>query len=484
MLGYRSVNVYVGILGTLIAGLGVVPLNPTFPAARLQAMIEGAGLSLLILDRKGEEALPAILADIERPLTVVVTAAADVSEMTRRWPRHRFLALGDGAPATGWTPPVVDPDDWAYLFFTSGSTGVPKGVGVLHRNAARFVEMTVARYRSLGLTQNDRFSQFYELSFDSSMFDLYVCWAFGGCLCCPSLSEWVNPTKYILEKELTVIDIVPSTGHLMNRKGGLRPNRFPRLKLCRFGGEALSADLCSAFAAAAPAAMIDNAYGPTEATVDACHYSWHPTRSPGECQHGMVPIGYPAPGVEVLVVDDQLSEVPQGAEGELLLSGPQLTPGYWRDEKKTGRAFIAVPGKEGRYYRTGDLVRRPDGQAPILYLGRLDHQIKVYGVRIELGEIEMALREAAKTDLAVALGWPLTSSGASAIAAFLVNPARDLDEIRGELAKRLPSVMVPRRLEVVESLPLNANGKVDRKALLERLKTTQADQAPGAMARD
>ena len=355
------------------------------------------------------------------------------------------------------------------MFFTSGSTGAPKGVGVLHRNVLRFVEMSVERYRACGISEHDRFSQFYDITFDSSMFDLYVGWAFGACLCCPSNIDWVNPNKYIESKALTVIDIVPSTGQAMNRSNGWRPGRFSALRLCRFGGEALAADLAAALAAAAPAAQVDNVYGPTECTVDAAYYRWDAVHSPAECGHGVVPIGVAGPQVGLMVVDTELQEVPVGAEGELLISGPQVTPGYWNSPERTAAAFITRAGSSTVHYRTGDLVRRPPAGQAIPYLGRLDFQIKISGVRIELGEVEQALRHAAGTALAVAVGWPLTTSGASGIAAFVVKPGVDLAAVRRQLKETLPAVMVPKDIHVIAKLPLNVNGKVDRKALLASL---------------
>jgi non-ribosomal peptide synthetase component F len=306
------------------------------------------------------------------------------------------------------------------------------------------------------------------------MFDLYVCWAFGGCLCCPSLTEWINPNKYIVDAGLTVIDIVPSMGHSMNRKGGWRAGRFERLKLCRFGGEALSADLCGTLAAAAPNAIVENVYGPTECTVDACYYRWDPLRSPDECEFGMVPIGYAGSRVGVRVVDDRLRDVDVGGEGELLISGRQVTPGYWRNPDRTRQSFIRLPSVDEVHYRTGDLVRRPPPGKPIVFLGRFDHQIKVAGVRIELGEIEMALRDAAQSDLVVALGWPLTDSGAAGIVAFVASAKASDAEIQERLKRTLPNVMLPREVYRIDALPTNPNGKVDRKALLERLQSQVA----------
>ncbi len=473
ILANRSLTVYSGLLGTLMAGCAVVPLNPTFPEERTRQMIEQAGLRMLVADAGALERLDTVLQGLEAPMVILLPQTEDAGALRARWPTHRFLTIGEIDAPHDWQPTTAQPDDLAYLFFTSGSTGTPKGVGVLHRNALRFVAMSLERYREFGLGCEDRFSQFYDITFDSSMFDLYVSWAFGACLCCPSAREWFNPNRYIEEQALTVIDITPSAGHAMNRRNGWREGRFPALRLCRFGGEALAMDLAEAMSRAAPNARIDNAYGPTECTVDAAYYLWHPESSPAECEHGMVPIGYPGNEVRLTVVDEGLRPVAAGEEGELLIGGPQVTPGYWHDRERTARAFIRPPWSESIHYRTGDLVRSPQPGGPIIFLGRLDHQIKIAGVRIELGEVEQALRETAQTDEAVAVGWPRTSSGASGIAAFVVGGRSDDDALRQQLRSRLPNVMVPRRIHNLDALPLNANGKVDRKALLAWLEGSE-----------
>lgn len=465
----RSLPVYAGLLGTLMAGFAVVPLNPGFPVERTRQMIEQAGLEALVVDAAGAAQLDALLAGLERPLVVLMPYTDDVAAQRAAWPQHRFVPASALVAPPDWLPESVQPDSLAYLFFTSGSTGIPKGVGVQHRNTLRFVGMSLERYADCGLSERDRFSQFYDITFDSSMFDLYVCWAFGACLCSPSQVEWVNPNKYIIDRELTVIDIVPSTGHALSRTNGWRPGRFPGLRLGRFGGEALSAELAAKLAAAAPNAVIENVYGPTECTVDAAYYRWKGEASMAESRHGVVPIGVAGPQVTLLIVDDDLNPLPFGEEGELLIAGEQVTPGYWRDPQRTASVFIHLPGREGVYYRTGDLVRQDGADAPIVFLGRLDHQIKISGVRIELGEIEQALREAAGTDEAVAVGWPRTPSGAGGIVGFVARLDVDVDAVRDQLKRVLPAVMVPRELHLLERFPLNANGKVDRKALVESL---------------
>jgi len=478
VLASRSVAMYAGILGALASGGAVVPLNPGFPAERTRQMIELAEAQALVVDAAGQATLEGLLPGIGRALVVVLDDAAAAASLAAKWPRHRFVV--PAAEGATFAPRDVSPDDLAYLFFTSGSTGTPKGVGVLHRNVVRFVEMSQERYRALGIGEQDRFSQFYDITFDSSMFDLFVGWSFGAALCCPTLPEWINPNKYIEKRALTVIDIVPSTGHMMDRGGGWRPGRFPLLRLARFGGEALSAELAARLAAAAPNAAVDNVYGPTECTVDASYYRWDRERSPAEAHHGVVPIGTAGPRVALRVVDAELREVPSGGEGELLIAGPQVTPGYWKDAERTARSFVRLPGSDVVHYRTGDLVRRvPEGR-PIPYLGRMDYQIKISGVRIELGEIEQAMRQASGSDEVVAVGWPPTTGGASGVVGFVARPKVPVADLRARLKEMLPGVMVPKDLRVVEAMPLNVNGKVDRKALLEQLRAEATATAAAA----
>ncbi|MCY7315981.1 MAG: amino acid adenylation domain-containing protein [Rubrivivax sp.] len=476
ILASRSVDMYAGILGALACGGTVVPLNPGFPAERCAQMIELAELDAIVADSTGCKMLHAVMSLLTRSVLLVVPESR-VDEIRAQLPKAKVM--GPEPARQDWQPSDVEPEDLAYLFFTSGSTGVPKGVTVLHRNAARFVEMSMERYGQLNIGRNDRFSQFYDITFDSSMFDIFVSWACGACLCCPTTVEWVNSNKFIVERKLTVIDIVPSMGHTMNRSNGWRAGRFETLRLCRFGGEALPAELAAALASAAPHAAIDNVYGPTECTVDAAYYRWDPARSVRDAVHGVVPIGIAGPRVGLRVVDEQMNDVPVGRDGELLISGPQVTPGYWKDSDRTAQSFISLPGSGVVHYRTGDLVRQmPPGQ-PIPYLGRMDFQIKIAGVRIELGEVEQALRQASGTDLAVAVGWPPSPSGAAGIVGFVVKEGGDGAAIRRRLKEVLPAVMVPKDIHVIDNMPLNVNGKIDRKALLVRLKDADDPVAEG-----
>ncbi|MCB9885705.1 MAG: amino acid adenylation domain-containing protein [Planctomycetes bacterium] len=471
VFGQRSTTTFAGILGALFHGHGYVPLNPAFPIARTREMLERSGCRTLVVDGQAERQLPELLEGVTRELCVVLPDSEDASAHAQRWPHLRFVTQGDLKPAAECLAPPVDPGDvdpegMAYLLFTSGSTGRPKGVMVRHRNVTAFVEAMVARY---DLDETDRFSQTFDLTFDLSAFDMFVCWEVGGCLCCPTAAQKSLPARYILDCKLTVWFAVPSTAVLMNRLRMLKPDKYPSLRLSLFCGEALLEETMRAWQEAAPASICENLYGPTELTIACTLYRWDPQVSPAECERGVVPIGAAYPGMDVLIADANLVEVPPGEVGELLMTGPQLTMGYLDDPERTARAFVVPPGKQVVYYRTGDLVRRPIGSAPLVYLGRADNQIKIQGYRVELGEVEQVLRDVSGAEVAVALGWPRGGVVADSVVCFIDAGQVPVEQIRAEVVRRLPPYLQPSKIVVTEKWPLNSNGKIDRGALYEQL---------------
>jgi amino acid adenylation domain-containing protein len=471
VLAYRSATAFAGVLGVLLRGHGYVPLNPGFPPERTRLMLEHSEAEALVVDQGSAEALVAALEGVERPLTIVAPDHDDVSELASRLPAHRVLGAADLRPAEGFEPVGTDPGAVAYLMFTSGSTGTPKGVMVTHANVNHYVDVLTERY---SVDQDDRFSQTAEMTFDNSVLDIFLAWQNGACVCCPSQKALISPGRYIRESELTIWFSVPSTAIFMRRLKALKPGSYPTLRWSMFAGEALPAEVCEAWLEAAPNTVVENLYGPTEVTVDCLAYRWDPESSPAECEHGIVPIGYALPGMSALVADSDLNEVEPGQEGELLVSGPQVSLGYLKNAEKTEAAFVHPPGRDELHYRTGDLVRRPlTDDAPVPYLGRIDHQVQIFGERIELGEIEAALREESGTEAVVAVGWPVTAVGASGIEAFVGEQGADAEELRLRLRARLPGQMAPRRVHVLAELPLNDNGKFDRKALIRMLEQEQ-----------
>lgn len=465
MLAYRTTAAYVGVLGILASGRGYVPLNPSFPPVRSRAMLRLSGCDTVVAAPEGAATLRDLLASAERPLTVVSLGLEDLPAWRAAHPRHRFLVP---EPAGRRIDPTrgtgVQPDATAYLLFTSGSTGVPKGVPVSQGNVTSYLRYVSERY---GFVPEDRFSQTFDMTFDLSVHDMFACWTSGACLVAMPHSVVMSPARFIPERRLTVWFSVPSVVMMMQRLRTLRSDQFPALRLSLFCGEPLLESWADAWQQAAPNSIVENVYGPTEATIAISHYRWRRERGQNRCANGVVPIGAVFASQRGVVVDPAGAVVAPGAAGELLLSGSQVTKGYLDDPEKTRRQYVEVRGLPGVWYRTGDLVSESEGGV-LQYHGRVDNQVQICGHRVELQEVDQAVRAAAGTDAAMAVAWPLESGRADAVYAFVcAGPGVDPERTIAECQKTLPGYMVPKAVFVVEAMPVNSNGKIDRKRLSE-----------------
>lgn len=463
IFAHRSLTAYAGVLAALARGHGYVPLTPTVPASRNRAILEHSGGAAMIVDGSAEDQLPELLANFPRPMTILLPERQECLQFIERFPAHRFLAKADMLRRPEFQPSTPNTSDIAYLLFTSGSTGVPKGVMVSHANIRHFLSV-IQNWYAIG--PEDRLSQMFELVFDLSLFDLFAAWDVGACVCCPSASELLMPGRFVVESRPTIWFSVPSTAWLMERQRALEPAAFANLRLSLFCGEALPGEIVRQWRMAAPNSSVENLYGPTELTVSCTRHVWDDNCSPGQCENGIVPIGEPFPGMEEIVVDDELREVAPGAEGELLMAGPQVSLGYHQAPEQTAASFIRLPARNEIYYRTGDRVRKASADRPMTYLGRMDHQIKIRGNRVELGDVEAVLREETGSPGAVALGWPPTPGGASGIIAFLQASDIDVADLKRRLRDRLPRHMIPSDIRFIDQWPLTTSGKIDRKTLI------------------
>jgi amino acid adenylation domain-containing protein len=467
VLANRSVAAYGGILGVLGSGRGYVPLNAKFPLERTLVMLRASGCKTLVVGQECAATLESLLPRLDQPLTLILPDSGWEPD-PKLSSSHRVIPARQLSLSTIADPrdPLVDGNDTAYLLFTSGSTGVPKGVAVSQSNAVAYMEYAAKRF---GIHGGDRCSQNFDLTFDLSVHDLFTCWDAGATLC-PYAEQTLTPATLVEEKELTVWFSVPSVAMFASKLGLLEPGAFPTLRWSLFCGEALSSSLAAAWQAAANNSILENLYGPTEATIAITYYRWDPATSPAECVRGLVPIGWPFDGQQVCAVNEDLAPVPLGESGELCLGGSQVTRGYLNDLEKTAKSFVRLKHTGDRiWYRTGDLVRQ-DERGCLFYLGRRDFQVKVNGYRVELQEIDLVLREAARTELAVAIPWPLSDGSASGIVGVLSgsDPAHD-QQIIAACETRLPRYMVPNRIYHFPQIPLNVNGKIDRGKITEML---------------
>lgn len=467
VLAYRSITTYAGLLAVLLSGKGYVPLNPNYPAQRNAKIIKTAGMKILIVDDRGYTQLDEILPLVLAPLIIIAPDQTDCSKIQTQFPSHTFISSGNLVSSkNGIITPKVLSDDIAYLIFTSGSTGKPKGVPVTHKNIMHFVNCLRERY---GFDETDRFSQMPDITFDLSVFDIWPCWHSGACLCCVPETHLIGPEKFIKNQQLTVWISVPSAIECMNRLGQLKENNFSTIRWSLFCGEPLPQKNVEKWSVAASNSKIENLYGPTEVTGAFTWYWWESDKSLKESSDGIVPIGEPFPGMKVAIVDEQFKPVREGEIGEIVVSGPQVTSGYWNDPHQTEERYIEldwVNEPANRWYRTGDLAKIVYRKV-LVHKGRVDNQIKVRGFRVELGEIEKILRDETNTTQVAVIGWPKLSSGFGGVIAFLSDPKCNQNYILGKCKEKLPPYMVPKEIHFLKEMPLNVNGKIDRKKLLE-----------------
>ncbi|MEU9835628.1 AMP-binding protein [Streptosporangium sp. NPDC048047] len=447
----RSLLAYAGYLAIQRLGATAVPLNPSAPAARNRAVTAAAGPGLVLAD-----------AGLRPPVLPAATLAVSLDRLDAP-PR----VVPDAFPA--------GPDDLAYVLFTSGSTGVPKGVPLRHRSVDAYLSHVVPRYE---LGPGCRLSQTFDLTFDLSVFDMFAAWGSGATLVVPAPYDLLKPVAFVAREELTHWFSVPSVVSLAMRLRRLTPGAMPSLRWSLFCGEPLTLPQAAAWRTAAPGSVLENLYGPTELTISCAEYRLpaDPGRWP-ETSNGTVPIGTPYPGVEHLVVDGGGRPA---AEGELLLRGVQRFPGYADPGVNRGRfaRFDGVAARDAAtaggtvapdlWYRTGDRVAWCDGT--LVHLGRLDQQVKISGHRVEPGEVEAALRDRPGVVEAVVLAVRGRDGELGLEAACTGTGLDPVALVRG-VAEVLPGYMVPRSVTILEELPLNANGKVDRRATAAALNT-------------
>ncbi len=437
VLGGRSYEAYAGLLGACWSGAAYVPFNPKLPAARLQHMLDTIQPDAVLVDAEGEPVLAGLPCGGSWPATRV--QAVDHAQTLRE-------------------PAAVESEGIAYILFTSGSTGVPKGVAVAFRGVASFLAMMAQRYP---LLPEDRVAQPCDLSFDVSVSNMFTAWSSGAAVCVVPSAQAMAPRDFMRTEAITVWFSTPTVAVFLDQMKMLRPSVFPALRYTMFAGDVLPAITAERWVEAAPNSPLENMYGPTEATVVCAGvlYTGTETVTPGR---GIVAIGPPLPGNELRILDEAGCDVETSQPGELLIGGPQLALGYWKDPELTKARFPLIDGR--RWYRSGDVAYR-DANGLHHFLGRVDNQVKVRGYRVELGEIESHLREVCSSNSVAAVPWPVQFGSASGIVAFVSGTERSAGEIQKVMRDRLPSQSVPNQVRIIEHLPVGLAGKIDRKAL-------------------
>ncbi|MFE1595742.1 non-ribosomal peptide synthase/polyketide synthase [Nocardia sp. NPDC058705] len=489
----RGIELLVVLHGVLAAGGVYVPIDAAQPADRIGDVLATAAPRLVVVASAGDldhvdsgirSATASVhFAAASRSGFAVLTVAqlegstrdaADsphgpgVSENGAEVAPHRVVS---GAPLTDAERLApLHPEHPAYVLFTSGSTGTPKGVLISHRAVVNEICWLRGEY---AMTAADRFLQRAPLTFDVSLWELLAPALLGAPLVLLRPGGHLDleyQARVVREQGVTIMEIVPSVLAAMLAEG--LGDALSGLRMLHVGGEELPAPLAATVLAALPGEL-HNTYGPTEVAITS---TFQQITAPVEQTE--MPIGKPTWNVRAYVLDERLHPVSSGVAGELYLAGDQLARGYFGRPDLTADRFVADPfGAEGaRMYRTGDLVRR-DRAGALVYLGRNDFQVKIRGLRIELGEIEAALGDAPGVTHATVL--PATDDAGRQCLVGYVAGEVDIVAVRAHVASRVPAYMVPAHLVVLDTVPLNSAGKLDRTALpAADLSTTTAYVAP------
>jgi amino acid adenylation domain-containing protein len=455
----RSLEMVVGLLGILKAGGAYLPLDPGYPKQRLALMLEQADAQVLLTQQK-------LTAEFDS-LSSILDSGMKVLDLDSE--SEALDEESDAAPVEG-----ASADNLAYVMFTSGSTGAPKGVAVTHRNVTRLVK----GQSYADLTEKEVFLQFAPLSFDASTFEIWAPLLNGGTLVVAPAGALSGEelARVIDRSKVSTLWLTSALFQAMVEEhlAGLRG-----IKQLLAGGDVLPVPHVKRALETLPECRLINGYGPTENTTFSCCYPMSSSRQLGHS----VPIGRPIANTQAYVLDEHLNPVPAGVPGELYVGGDGLARGYFKDPALTAEKFIPNPFEVGlRFYRTGDRARcRADGN--VEFLGRIDNQVKIRGFRIEPGEIESVLRQHPGVREAVVSARDETTEEAPSsdspkaeiqnpksnrrLVAYVV-PEGDLashSELRSFLGSRLPDHMIPSAFVFMAALPLSPNGKVNRREL-------------------
>lgn len=436
LIANDDIITYAAIIALWFEGKAYVPINPLNPRDRNESIIRQALINTII-DSSDEPIFPEYNVIESKKLP-----AASVNS----------------------TPKKVADQDLAYILFTSGTTGKPKGVPITRANVTGFIEA----FWKIGfdINEKDKCLQMFDLTFDLSVMSYLVPLLKGACIY-PIPKDKIKYGyiyELIAEQKLTLALMVPSMLHYL--RAYFDEINSPDMRYSLFCGEALPLDVTEQWSKCLPNAKIFNVYGPTEDTIFCTHYAFGKSGN-NKSHNGILSIGRAMAGTATIIIDEKNRILPSGEVGQLCLGGIQLTPGYWHNEEKNIEAFFSteINGKPERFYKTGDLCMQ-DEDGDILYLGRIDFQTKIQGLRVELSEIEFHVKTFLNNINAVAIALS-DAIGNTEIGLVLESMEFNITSLQDYMKSKMPVYMIPKKVLFIDRFPLNINEKIDRKKLGE-----------------
>jgi amino acid adenylation domain-containing protein len=484
--GGRQWQMYAGILAILSTNSAYVPLNNKQPVNRNHKVLSQLNNQVLLVAENEDPT--ELLKLTKQPLVVIYLGSDTPKWLTHSW-HHQCVKINDNLTR----PALIEKNNLrsiapvrlvskenhcAYILFTSGSTGIPKGIAVSNKNIINHLHRLD---KVLQLKPTDKVSQFFELSFDLSIHDMFSCWGKGAALYVIPSEQLICPITFIKQHKLTVFSGVASVLSFMDKLCLLKPQQLPSLRISCFGGEKLLTNQAIKWQQCANNSRVINLYGPTECTITATYFELDNNQ---KIISGSVPIGKALSGLSTLLIKNNEEVTTTNTLAELYIAGDQLVEGYFQDEEKTAQAFITLHSPlvkiPTRYYRTGDTVYY-DKENNIVFHGRNDQQFKVSGHRVEAAEIETTIVNFSDDITWCVISAQLEHTGNTSINAFIEyaqnspislsfnnNCHKLIKALRAHCLQKLPAYMLPDKFHFYQNLPRNVSGKVDISSLLEK----------------
>ena len=465
IVGQRKLSSYLGIISALYAGCHYIPINTKYSKSKVLSILKDAKVRFLIGDSTAFAKIALSEYEIQDlKIEYLFVPEGFSSESTDD--ALTFIESIDNIEVM--EKPIENPlNELAYIMYTSGSTGIPKGVMVSHANLSSWIENMSKIYK---LEVGFKASQTYDLSFDLSVADIFFTWVNGGVLCVLPEDEHLMPFEYIKREKIEFWSSVPTQISFLNKMGLLTKDIFPNLKYSIFCGEPLPKYLADSWKIAAPNSTVENLYGPTEATIWLTRYIYTKDEQGKSFKNNILPIGTCFEDHRIEIIDESENIVPECHVGEIVYKGPQISSGYINDTEKTRLSFKSFswdPSKE-IWYKSGDLGFY-NNEGILECIGRKDSQIKMAGRRIEIGEIESILRSFEELNDLVIIPVKDLNGIVTKLVGFTSMPFNKQQEklIRTKSEDKLERIFFPKKIIYIDTMPITPSGKIDRNKLKE-----------------